>query len=114
MIVQLILLLCSAFVLAGLALLPIPVEITTYSVWKDVAAADRPTRHITRIDTACAATQFSTKEEFARDFFIVPFLDIHYWHLKSDIGCPRIAFHAFWHPHIMHCLSIEKMCTQYI
>lgn len=65
-----ILFLCSVAILAGLALLP--VEINTRSEWKDAAAADKPTRHVTRIDTACAAVQSGTKkEEFARDFFIV-------------------------------------------
>lgn len=46
--------------------------INTRSEWKDATAADNPTRHVTRIDTACAAAQFGTKEdEFAREFFIV-------------------------------------------
>lgn len=66
-----ILFVCSAAALIGLALLPSPVEISSYPDWKDAAAAEAPDRHITRLDTACAATQFGGVEAFARDFFIV-------------------------------------------
>lgn len=64
-----ILFLCSAVVLAGLALSP-PAEISTSAEWKDAAASDTADRYVTRINTPCAATHIGTIEEFARDFFI--------------------------------------------
>ena len=66
-----ILFMCSGAALIGLALLPGPFEISSYPDWKDATASEPPDRHITRIDTACAATQFGGLEAFARDFFIV-------------------------------------------
>jgi hypothetical protein len=56
--------------LIGLALLPIPLEISSYSAWKDAAASEIPDRQVVRIDTGCAATEFGGLETFARDFFI--------------------------------------------
>lgn len=66
-----ILFLCSGALLVGLALLPSPFEISSYPEWKDAAASEVPDRHVTRINTACAAPRFGGLEVFARDFFIV-------------------------------------------
>jgi len=57
--------------LLGLALLPEPASYRSHNYWKDASQDESIDRHITRIDTACAAKKLGSIESFAKDFFII-------------------------------------------
>lgn len=55
----------------ALALLPMPLTLSSHDDWRDAVGSESSDRQITRIDTSCAARAFGSVESFAKEYFIV-------------------------------------------